>query len=318
MIGSAVPWETCLTREVTILRADLRTVTCVTLELLNRCFSSMSEIIFRHRGTIDKFTADSLLVLFESTDSPVDGVRRAVSCAVDMQSAMQTLNAVHEVEGLPPLYFGIGINTGRVMSTVLGCDLYAEYAVLGDEVNLASRIESFSLRGQVLLSESAFKRCGGFVKASEPVDVFVKGKGQLVALREVLAIPSLSKVVPHQDDRRSPRALSAIPFSYRMVVNGTVVPDVRRGRIIDIGYHGVLAEIAQPISAASTLRLKFALPLVDEKFKDLPGHVVKVMPRPDCTRIGVEFDSMTAVQRAVIQRYVQLLLQDAEGALPAA
>lgn len=309
MIDSTVQWETCLTREVTVLRADLRSVTSVTLELLNRCFSPMSEIIFRHRGRIDKFTGDSLLVLFESDDSPVDGVRRAVSCAVDVQQAMARLNAESKAQGIPALYLGIGINTGRVLSTKLGADLYTEYAGIGDEVNLASRIESFSLRGQVLLSETAFKRCGGYVKAGEPMDVFVKGKSKLVSLRELVAIPSLMKAVPQQDERRSPRAAASIPFSYRMMVNGVVVPESRKGMLIDIGYHGALAEIDLPISQASRLQLRFDLPHVDERFHDLLGKAVKVMTKKNRTRVGIEFGRMTTQQKAAIQRYVQLLIQ---------
>jgi adenylate cyclase len=309
MIDSAVHWDTCLTREVTVLRADLRSVTFVTLDLLNRCFSAMSEIIFRHRGTIDKFTGDSLLVLFESEDSPADGVRRAVSCAVDMQSAMAQLNAASKVRGLVSLFFGIGINTGRVLSTKLGSDLYSEYAGIGDEVNLASRIESFSLRGQVLLSESAWRRCEGYVKAGEPIDVFVKGKSRLVALREVLGIPSLLKVVPQQDERRSPRASAAIGFSYRMVVHGVTVPDARHGTLIDIGYHGALAEIPLAMSPGAQMRLRFELPLVDERFHDLCAKAVKVVKNKDRMRVGIEFDLMTAQQKAAIQRYVQLSIQ---------
>ena len=294
---------------MTVLRADLRSVTFVTLDLLNRCFAPMSEIIFRHRGRIDKFTGDSLLVLFESEDSPVDGVRRAVSCAVDVQQAMAHLNAENKAKGLTPLYFGIGINTGRVLSTKLGSDLYSEYAGIGDEVNLASRIESFSLRGQVLLSESAFRRCGGYVKAGEPMDVFVKGKSKLVALREVVGIPSLMKVVPQQDARRSPRSGASIPFSYRMMVNGVAVPESRRGTLIDIGYHGALAEIELAISPASKLQLRFDLPLVSERFHDVSGQAVKVMKKKDRTRVGIEFRRMTAQQKAAIQRFVQLLIQ---------
>jgi adenylate cyclase len=313
MIDSAVTWESCLTREVTVLRADLRGVTSITLDILNRVFSTMSEIIFRHRGKIDKFSGDSILVTFESVDEPDDGVRRAVSCAVDMQTAMEALNAIHRAEGLAAMFFGIGINTGQVMSTVLGSDLYSEYSGIGDEVNLASRIESFSLRGQVLLSESAFKRCHGFVSTGDPMDVFVKGKSRLVALREVQAIPSLAKNVPHQDDRRSPRAHVKIPFSYRMVVNGVVVPDVRKGSILDIGYHGMLAEIALPISQSSKLQLGFELPLVAERFKELYGKVVKVVKKTRSrTRVGIEFASMTTEQRAAIQTFVQLLIQGAE------
>src|SRR5438128_1449998 len=116
-----------LTREVTILLADVRGFTAISaahpagtvLDLLNRCFVEMSEIIFRHHGTIDKFMGDSILVLFEpSASSSEDAVRRALSCAVDMQCSMEELNRLHREEKRPEMYFGIGINTGRVMSAL--------------------------------------------------------------------------------------------------------------------------------------------------------------------------------------------------------
>ena len=305
----AVNWQACLAREVTVLRADLRSVTGVTLEGLNRCFSAMSEIIFRHGGRIDKFAADSLLVLFESEDEVSDGARRAVSCAVDMQAEMEALNVLLQAEGVAAVYLGIGVNTARVLSTKLGTDLYTEYGAVGDEVNLASRIESFTLRGQVLIAESTYRRCEGFIKTNEPIDVFVKGRSKLVALREVVAIPSLGKVVPPQDHRRSPRAVASIPCTYRMVVNGVVVPEARKGTILDIGYHGVLAEISLAISAGSQLELDFHLPLVDERFRALPGNAVKVIPRDETARVGIEFSAMSPQQRGALQRYVQLLVQ---------
>ena len=307
-----------LTREVTILLADLRGFTQVSaahpattvLDLLNRCFVAMSEIIFRHHGTIDKFMGDSILVLFEEAGG--EGVRDAVACAVDMQCAMEAFNAVNRAQGLPDLYFGIGINTGRVMSALLGSDLYSEYTVIGDEVNLASRIESFSLRGQVLVSESTWERCRDFVHAGEPMDVFVKGRSKLVVLREVLGIPSLQRAVPRQEMRRSPRAQVKLPFGYRMVLGEVVVPEARMGCILDIGYHGVLAEIAAAPSQFAEVVLEFDLPLVGRKIAELYGKVVKVVQREDSVRIGVEFSSMTPEQRAAIQLFVQLLIQGTE------
>jgi adenylate cyclase len=239
-------------------------------------------------------------------------VHNAVACAVDMQCAMEAFNAVNRAQGLPDLYFGIGINTGRVMSALLGSDLYSEYTVIGDEVNLASRIESFSLRGQVLVSESTWQKCVGFVEAGEPMDVFVKGRSKLVVLREVLAIPSLGRVVPRQEFRRSPRVQVRLPFNYRMVVNDVVVPQARMGMILDIGYHGVLAEIALAPSAFSEVVVEFDLPLVGQKIGELGGKVVKVVQREDCARIGLEFSSMTPEQRAAIQLFVQLLIQGTE------
>ena len=84
------------------------------------------------------------------------------------------------------------------------------------------------------------------------------------------------------------------------------------GMILDIGYHGVLAEIALAPSPFAELVLDFDLPLVGQKIAGLGGKVVKVMARADCARIGVEFSSMTPEQRAAVQLFVQLLIQGTE------
>jgi len=310
-----------LAHDVTILIADLRGFSSISatypaatvLSLLNRCFGAMSEIVFRHGGTIDKFMGDAMLVLFEPRAGVDDGAARAVACAVDMQLAMEGVNAVNRGQGLPDLYFGIGINTGRVISAVLGSDLYSEYTVIGEDVNLAARIESFSLRGQILISESTWQRCNNFVQTGEPMDAFVKGKSRLVVLREVLGIPSADKVVPRHEQRRSARVQVKLPFHYRMVVNQVVIPEAREGRILDIGYHGVLAEVPFAHSAFSEMLLDFDLPLVGARMSDLYGRVVKVIPKGSKTRVGVEFTSMRPEQKAAIQLFVQLLIQGMEA-----
>jgi adenylate cyclase len=314
--------ENQLAREVTILLADLRGFTpiCSTypagtvLALLNRCLARMSEIVYRHDGTIDKFMGDSMLVLFESAADPAEGVRRALACAVDMQNAMHELNQLHKSSDHPEMYFGIGINTGRVLSALLGSDLYSEYTVIGDEVNLTSRIESFCLRGQVLISESTYDRARGFITTGEPMDVFVKGRSKVVVLREVLSIPSLNKAVPRQESRRSPRVEVMIPFTYKMVVNKVVVPELRSGRILDIGYYGALAEIELPVSQLSELLVEFELPLVGYRSHAVYGRVVKVAPKSrDLCHAGIEFTSTADEDRAAIQLFVQLLIQGTES-----
>lgn len=311
-----------LAREVTILLADLRgfTTICsrypanVVLTLLNRCLARMSEIVFRHHGTIDKFMGDSMLVLFESGVDPSEAVRRALVCAVEMQNAMHELNQLHRRSEYPEMYFGIGINTGRVLSALLGSDLYSEYTVIGDEVNLASRIESFSLRGQVLISESTYDRARDFIVTGDPMDVFVKGRSKLVVLREVLSIPSMAKVVPRQESRRSPRVEVKIPLNYQMVVNEVVVPEERYGCILDIGYHGILAEITLPVSPLSEVQVGFELPLVGKRVGSIYGRIVKVIPRGDNVyHAGVEFTSISDEDRASIQLFVQLLIQGTEA-----
>lgn len=311
-----------LSREVTILLADLRGFTSISavypagtvLDLLNRCLAKMSEIIYQHQGAIDKFMGDSIMVVFGAVaSSDEDDVMRALACAVDMQIAMEDLNGYHKQQGMPELYLGIGINTGTVMAGLVGSDLYSEYTVMGDNVNLASRIEAFSLRGQVLISPSTFDRCRDFVQTSEPMDVHVKGKNDLVSLREVLAIPSLGKEVPRKEVRKSPRVEVKIPFSYQVIENDIVIPKLHQGTILDIGYHGVLAKLGQELAPYSEIKLDLHLPLVDQKAADVYAKIVKTKKNKNRYLVGIEFTSISVQYKANVQLFVQLLIQGIES-----
>ncbi|MFM9972623.1 MAG: adenylate/guanylate cyclase domain-containing protein [Burkholderiales bacterium] len=305
-----------LSREVTILLADLRGFTAiaaahppeVVIALLNPCLIKMSEIIYRHKGTIDKFMGDSIMVLFGAPVSSEDDVARALACAVEMQTAMSTLNLAHKDRGMPELFMGIGINTGEVLAGMLGSERYSEYTVIGDEVNLASRIEAFSLRGQVLISQSTYERCKDFVETSDTMDIHVKGKPQPVSLRELVAIPSLGLKVPRQEIRRSHRVEVKLAFTYQRIQHGIVLPEVRTGGIRDIGYHGVLVEVEEDLPNFSEVKLSFELPLVEYQVRDVYAKVVGKKSKDGRTQLGVEFTSIPPEANLKIQLFVQLLI----------
>src|SRR5918996_370142 len=180
-------------RNATILFADLRGFSSiaasypadVVLGVLSRCFGMLTEIIVRHYGTIDKFMGDAIMVIFyANAPVPHDHARRAVLCAVELQIAMDGLRRQHYEEKLPEIYIGIGVNTGAVLAGLIGSDAYRAYTVIGEDVNLAARIEAFSLRGQVLMSEATYAHCRDFVQAGSPMDVYVKGKSERLRIRE--------------------------------------------------------------------------------------------------------------------------------------
>ncbi|OGA47863.1 MAG: adenylate cyclase [Betaproteobacteria bacterium RIFCSPLOWO2_12_FULL_62_58] len=307
-------------REVTILLTDLRGFTSISenypvgvvLGLLNRYLIKMSDIVSRHGGTIDKFMGDSIMVLFGAPYTHTDDVKRALTCAVDMQLAMEDVNQYHRQIGTPELFMGIGINTGTVMAGTLGSDLYSEYTVIGDEVNLASRIEAFSLRGQVLISESTFDRCRDFVQTDEPMDVYVKGKAHPVSLREVLAIPSLGKEVPRQEIRKSPRVEVTIPFTYQVVENKIVMPQLHHGVILDISYHGVLTEVGQDLAPHSDIKLTLDLSLVGYTAADVYAKILKTRPSEGRYVSSIEFTSVSVQSTMNIKHFVQLLIQGSD------
>lgn len=303
-------------QQVTILLADLRGFTAVAatheagtvIQVLNRCLSRLSEIVFRHQGMIDKFMGDSVMVLFGAPVMRMDDVQRALHCAVDMQRAMQELNREHREMGLPELFLGIGINTGRVLAGTLGTDAYSEYTVIGDEVNLVSRIEAFTLRGQILISDTTWRACGDYIRCGEPMSVLVKGKSHSVQLREVLAIPSLGLEVPRLEVRRSHRIEVDLPLAYQVLQHKIVLPQTFIGQARDIGYHGLLIELAEPLPVHTEIRLAFNLPLVGFAVTDLYAKIVSVKERDGAMLAGVEFTSLSAEVNMNIQMFTQLLI----------
>ena len=308
-------------RTVTILVADLRGFTAlsgshpagVVLQMLNQCFVSMSENIVRHRGTIDKFTGDSIMaIFFGSADSPHEHVRQALACAVDMQIAMHELNARNKHLGLPELYMGIGVNTGSVMAGLVGDELYSAYALIGEDVSLTSRIEAFSLRGQVLMSKASYELAGDFAQTGEAMEVYVKGKSERMCMRELLGIPSLGRVVPRQEIRRSPRIQVKLPLSYQLVRNKIVMPQRLQATVVDIGYHGVCARTEQSLPLFSEVKLELDLPLVMHRVSELYARVV-ARPGGDEPLAGLEFTSLSAESNRNLQLFVQMLLQGREA-----
>jgi adenylate cyclase len=308
-------------REVTILMADLRGFAAITasypaatvLDMLNRCFSRMSEIIVRHYGSIDKFMGDAIMVVFSGElTEPRSHVRRALLCALEMQIAMNELRTAHRSESVPELYMGIGINTGKVVAGLIGSEVYRAYTVIGEEVNLTSRIEAFSLRGQVLISDATYAHAADFAQVGEPLEVYVKGKPGKVRIREVIGIPSLGKEVPRQEIRRSPRVEVRLPFRYQRLQDKTVADGVESGTIHDIGYHGLLAEVAAPVELYDELKLDIELLQVEHHAQDVYARVVKVMRRGNAFLAGLEFTSLPALSNEKIQMFVHHALQGEE------
>ena len=136
-------------REVTVLFADLKGFTAlsagltpaVVVELLNGYFRVMSEAIVEHQGHIAKFVGDGLMALFGALQHNPWQARDAVEAALAMREALVCYNAATAVRGLPPLKFGVGIHRGVAVAGVIGSREWMEYTVIGDTVNVASRIE---------------------------------------------------------------------------------------------------------------------------------------------------------------------------------
>ncbi|MGH2415137.1 MAG: adenylate/guanylate cyclase domain-containing protein, partial [Microcystaceae cyanobacterium] len=180
-------------RKITILTSDLRgfTATCERLspeevvKILNFYLGHMADVITKHQGTIDEFMGDGILVLFGAPTARKDDAQRAIACAIEMQLAMNPVNEQMETWDLPHLEMGIGINTGEVVVGNIGSEKRTKYGIIGSQVNLTYRIESYTTGGQVLISESTLKEAGSIVKIDGQKEVQPKGVKQLITIYEI-------------------------------------------------------------------------------------------------------------------------------------
>ena len=148
---------------VTVLFADIRGFTRLSehappdrvVHLLNNYFTAMTDVIFAHGGTLDKYMGDGLMALFGAPTSTPEDACNAVAAAVDMQREMGVINEELRSEGLAEIAIGIGLHTGVATVGYIGSERRSEYTAIGDTVNLAARLEQNALAGQILLSEQA-------------------------------------------------------------------------------------------------------------------------------------------------------------------
>ena len=173
-------------KEVCVLFADIRGFTALSEKMeaskvvyvLNNYFQSMIEVIFKFKGTLDKIIGDELMVLYGVPLKTDNDPQNAVNSAIEMLFSLDNFNKKMESEGLPKLEIGIGINFGNVVSGNIGSDQQMNYTVIGDNVNLASRLCSSAMPGEIIISNSVYDFLDDkskFIK-SEPFSV--KGKSK--------------------------------------------------------------------------------------------------------------------------------------------
>jgi adenylate cyclase len=178
---------------ITVLFADIRGFTRISehappekiVGLLNRYFSAMTDIIFAHGGTLDKYLGDGLMALFGApTVTPKDAAN-AMSAAVAMQRRMLSINEELRAEGFPEIGVGIGLHTGEVIVGYIGSERRSEYTAIGDAVNTASRLESNAKAGEILVSEVTAQAARSRYQLAPRDPISVKNREQPVPLFEV-------------------------------------------------------------------------------------------------------------------------------------
>lgn len=301
---------------VSVLFADLRGFTSMVEKIssadittiLNEFFSTMVEIIDKHGGHINKFMGDSIFAFFEDTKGAKTSVLNILQCAIEMQIAMDKVNQKSEELGIDTLYMGIGVDTGSVISSVLGSSIYREFTMIGPTVNLASRIEGYTLRGQVLISENTRKHAGIFFETGIENEVSAKGMKQPIRIYELLSIKFPENLqVPIRDNRKAPRIEINIPVSYQLLDGKSVLPEVLEGHIVDISYGGVMISAPEYMNKFSNIKMDIKLsPL--STVQEIYAKALYVQNKGDVTEIGMAFTIIDDSTSAAIKSFVDNLV----------
>ena len=183
---------------VTVLFADIRGFTSMSEKMtaeevsviLNEYFSEIEPIITKYNGVINKFIGDAVMAIFGEPIQDLNHPQNAVKCADEMLKKVDQLQEKWLLEGKPKIEIGIGINTGEAFVGNIGSETRLEYTVIGDMVNLASRIESYNkvYKTNLLISSSTYACVSDIADVIKIADVTIRGKAKKMDIYEVLRL----------------------------------------------------------------------------------------------------------------------------------
>jgi adenylate cyclase len=180
-------------QRVTVLFCDIRGFTTMSetmppekvVEVLNEYFTGVTKAIFDHGGTLDKYIGDAAMAIFGAPISKGNDAQRAVQAGVAIQKFVGEMNLEAAKRGHPEIQVGVGINTGMVTAGNIGSPQRLDYTVIGDEVNLASRMCGKAEAGQVLITESTGNEVRDHFNLDPLPPVMVKGKSMPINIFSV-------------------------------------------------------------------------------------------------------------------------------------
>ncbi|MDQ2070716.1 CHASE2 domain-containing protein [Natronospira bacteriovora] len=204
--------------------------------LMNEFLTAMTRVIHHHRGTIDKYMGDSVMAFWGAPLDMPDHARRAVLAALDMQEEMHRLNNRFAERGWPRLRLGIGINTGHMSVGNMGSEFRMAYTVMGDAVNLASRLEGLTRQCGVGIICSEFTRNAvPEVRFMELGRTDVRGREGPVTIFEPIGLPDLMDDEQEEQAEKFERALDALragrSWEVEMIAEALLVADPGRHRL---------------------------------------------------------------------------------------
>ncbi|MGV0026624.1 CHASE2 domain-containing protein [Phormidesmis priestleyi] len=277
-------------RKVTILMSDIRGFSAISercppekvVQFLNIYLEMMADVITQYGGTIDEFIGDGILVIFGTLQPSQEDAHRAIACAVAMQLAMSQINQQIQSLDIPNLETGIGINTGEVVVGNIGSIKRAKYGVVGSNVNLTGRIESYTVGGQILISESTLQEVGAIVRIDGQIPIQPKGFQEPIMIYDIggigepfnLFLPRLRQVFHI--------LTSPIPVQFFILDGKHISGSQISGWITKLSPKQAELKTKQPIPLLSNLKMNlvtaaeedFYVKVVEQSIADQPCYHV--------------------------------------------
>ncbi len=273
---------------VTIMMTDLRGFTsmCGSMEpenvvkLLNHYLEAMTRIIARYGGTIDEFIGDAILVVFGAPIALPQAEQAAVACAIEMLNAMPEINRWNATQGLPSVEMGIGVHSGEVVLGNIGSELRAKYGIVGATINLTSRVESFTVGGQVLISEITRQRAGDGLRLGASQVVSPKGVKGTLTIHEALGVAAPFEVTLQSAAEALSPPRTPIALRWGKVQGKQVAELSHLAHVEALSGLGVELRVDEELAVLSDLQLRV---VEGDGLRpgELYGKVLRVAVRPN-------------------------------------
>ncbi|HNI95819.1 MAG TPA: adenylate/guanylate cyclase domain-containing protein [Leptospiraceae bacterium] len=251
-------------RIVTIMMTDLRGFTSIgerlpaesVVGMINIYLDIMTDIIFKYNGTIDEFIGDAILVIFGAPIQRDDDAQRAVACALEMQLAMDEVNRRNREAGFPEVQMGIGINTGDIVVGNIGSKKRMKYGVVGKNVNLTSRIESYTVGGQTLISPFTVDACKGLLRIDDQFEVMPKGVNTPITISAVGGIGGPFNVyMPEKKDAVLKKVKSKVHFEFNILAGKHASDDLHLGDLLELGEKEGILGTHIPVEKLNNIKI---------------------------------------------------------------
>jgi adenylate cyclase len=300
-------------RKVTIMMTDLRGFTALSerlkpeqvVQMLNAYFEVMVDVILQYHGTINEIIGDALLVIFGAPQEMSDRAQRAIACAIEMQNAMAKVNDQNCAQSLPELEMGIGLNETEVIVGNIGSSKRSKYAVVGSGVNMTSRIESYTVGGQILISESVRQEAGEVLRIDAQRDVVPKGAETPLRIYEVGGIAGQYNLALEAKDPALVTLARQIPIRYTLLAGKDVGKKESQGSLVRLSKNSAEMTLGDRVDVLTNLKMNLAD--VDEKLsaRDFYGKVMERSGNKGRTQL-IRFTSVPPEVDAYFQAHRQL------------